>query len=136
MNILSAITGLGSAIAGPIVDYFDNRAAEKARAEELKQALHEKRLDHIRASEQDIHEWEMKSIDNSGWRDEYLTVSLSLPLIGVVSTDAVQDHIRDAFTVLESTPEWYRWMVGVMVGSAFGVKALFDFAKKRKGGEA
>lgn len=132
MDLLSIVTKVGAGIAGPIVDYFNNRAKEKARQEELKHELHVKKLEEIRAGKIAEHEWDLKSIDNSGWRDEFLTIIISIPLVLVFTTQGAQQHILEAFTVLEKTPEWYRWMVGAMVASAFGIRQISQIVRSKK----
>jgi len=74
--------------------------------------------------------WEGKSIDNSGWKDEFWTIVLSIPLIGVFFPGWVDVFIA-GFEALERTPEWYRWAVAVAIGSAFGVRKFAELRAKR-----
>ena len=76
--------------------------------------------------------WENTSLQQSGWKDEYWTIILSIPLI-LCFIPGLADYISKGFEALEATPEWYWYAVGVAIGSAFGVKKLADFMKLKKG---
>ena len=76
--------------------------------------------------------WENTSLQQSGWKDEYWTIILSIPLI-LCFIPGLADYISKGFEALEITPKWYRYAVGVAIGSAFGVRKFADFMKLRKG---
>lgn len=77
--------------------------------------------------------WENLSITNSGWKDEWFTLLLSIPIIMCFIPGGAQ-YVQAGFSALnESTPEWYQWAFLVAVGSSFGVRKLTDFMSLRKG---
>lgn len=77
--------------------------------------------------------WEELSIENSGWKDEWFTILLSIPMI-LCFIPGGAPYVFDGFTALkQSTPEWYQYAFLVAVASSFGVKKLTDFMSLRKG---
>ena len=77
--------------------------------------------------------WENLSITNSGWKDEWFTILLSIPMVMCFVPGGAQ-YVQAGFEALNaSTPEWYQWAFLVAVGSSFGVRKLTDFMSLRKG---
>ena len=77
--------------------------------------------------------WENLSIQNNGWKDEWFTVLLSIPMILCFIPGGAQ-YVKAGFDALnESTPEWYQYAFLVAVASAFGFKKLTDLMNLRKG---
>ncbi len=75
--------------------------------------------------------WENTSIDHSGWKDEFWTLIIALPLV-MCFIPGLDKYALRGFEVLEQTPEWYRWAVGIAIGSAFGVRKFTDFMRTKK----
>ena len=77
----------------------------------------------VRASESEgrDHEWELESIRNSGWKDEWVLIVLSLPMI-LVFIPATQAAILEGFAVLSTTPLWYRTTVMTIYLATFGLR--------------
>lgn len=111
------------ALIGPVTDliggYFKRRAEEK-------QAQHERKLEVIK------HEanWDNIQASNSGasWKDEWLTLLVSIPLIGAFVPDFVP-VIRDGFAVLETMPDYYKAMLGAVFAASFGIRAMSKWGK-------
>ena len=77
--------------------------------------------------------WENLSITNSGWKDEWFTILLSIPMV-MCFVPGLDVYVEAGFNALNaSTPEWYQWAFLVAVGSSFGVRKLTDFMSLRKG---
>ena len=76
--------------------------------------------------------WENTSIQNSGWKDEWFTVILSIPAI-LCFVPGLADYVRAGFGALSTTPEWYQWAFLVAVSSSFGYKKLADWMQLKKG---
>jgi len=66
-------------------------------------------------------EWEKLSIENSGWKDEWVLILLSIPLV-MVFIPYTQSTIMDGFAVLETTPDWYRWLVLLIFTAIYGIR--------------
>ena len=106
----------------------------KGKADE-KKALQQRKITAI----QNDADWESKMADASAnsWKDEYLTVILTLPIIAVaysiVTGDAsVIDRLNQGFAALEKTPEWYQYLLFLACSAAFGMKSADKIMKLRK----
>ena len=116
--IISGITGLGKG-------FFAHRQArtEAKRAVELTQIQASGSADTAAATGM-----------QSSWKDEYLTVIFTVPMI-VVFYAAVWGDPRDieqvtaAFEALQKLPEWYLYsMIGIVIGT-FGLRGLAKLIK-------
>lgn len=76
--------------------------------------------------------WEQTSITNSGWKDEYWTVILSIPAI-LCFVPGMSQYVTAGFESLKQTPDWYQWAFGIAVASSFGYRKLADFMALKKG---
>jgi hypothetical protein len=91
--------------------------------EKLKGKAEYERAKTQRASESEgrDHEWELESIRNSGWKDEWVLVILSIPMI-LVFVPYTQQAVFDGFIALDSTPLWYRTIVASVYLATFGLR--------------
>jgi hypothetical protein len=110
-------------LLGPIVSLAAGFLERKA---EEKRAMHERKLEIIK---QDSN-WENIQAGNSGssWKDEWLTLLFSVPLVMAFFPSAVP-YVIDGFKALEEMPEWYRVYLGVIMAASFGVRQLVNFKK-------
>ena len=106
-------------IAQLLGGYLKNKAEEK-------QAVHERKLEVIK------HEsnWDNIQATNAGtsWKDEWLTLLFSVPLVMAFVPSAVP-YVIEGFKALETMPEWYRVYLGVIMAASFGVRQLVNFKK-------
>ncbi len=116
MNWLKLIFGAPIELAAKA---YEAHLRKKTRTEELDDAKHARRMENVREGRMAEVDWNIKSIENSGWKDEYLTIILSLPLI-LVFIPHITPYIMDGFAALETTPVWYRSGISLMIASAFG----------------
>lgn len=65
--------------------------------------------------------WELESIKNSGWKDEWVLVLLSIPLI-LVFIPQTQPYVLAGFETLNQTPSWYRWLVVLIFAAIYGIR--------------
>lgn len=72
-------------------------------------------------SEGHDHDWEMESIKNSGWKDEWVLIVLSIPMI-LVFIPWTQPYIESGFVALAATPLWYRTTVMAIYLATFGIR--------------
>lgn len=75
--------------------------------------------------EADIN-WELLSIRNSGWRDEYLTL-FTTAIVAMVFLPWTQPFMMEGFTQLNATPYWFQVVIVIVYSSAFGVRAFKSF---------
>lgn len=73
----------------------------------------------------------MAQASASSWKDEWLTLLFSVPLIGCFIPAAVP-HVQAGFEALKSMPGWYSYTIGVIVAASFGVKGAISAYKTWK----
>ena len=76
-----------------------------------------------RAADSEGHDadWEMASLKNSGWKDEWVLIVLSIPMIAVF-VPYLTPHILAGFEALATTPLWYRSTVMAIYLATFGIR--------------
>ena len=82
--------------------------------------------------------WEVEQAKASAnsWKDEYLVILLTLPVVcvaySVVTGDtAVIDRMQGGFAALAALPDWYQIAFGVAVGASFGIRGLDKVQRKK-----
>ena len=119
-------------LLGPIVDIVGTSVkgfvdTKKAKAEQkvteikAKTSLMEKQI----KGEVD---WDIEAIKNTkgSWKDEYLTILFSIPLLLCFLPWTV-GYVEDGFAALSKTPDWYKYTLGVIVSASFGIKGASRF---------
>jgi hypothetical protein len=121
-KLLSWITG---APVEKIAEYFTQRQQLKheIKLETLRGKIAWEEAKTRRASESEGRdaEWELESIRNSGWKDEWVLILLSIPLV-LVFIPQTQPVVVEGFAALEATPEWYRWLVMLIFTAIYGIR--------------
>ena len=97
----------------------------KGKADE-KKAIQERKI----ATIQNDADWEAKMASGAekSWKDEWFSVLLSLPLIGVAYSVIVDDpqiisRVNEGFAALSQLPEWYQYLLFIAVSASFGLKS-------------
>ena len=75
-------------------------------------------------------EWNqtMAAASSSSWKDEWLTILVSIPLI--LAFTGHEDIVQRGFEALDSMPDFYKTAVGVVFAASFGVQQLTKMFKK------
>ena len=75
-------------------------------------------------------EWNhtMAQASNNSWKDEWLTILVSIPLI--LAFTGHEDIVARGFAALESMPDFYKTAVGVVFAASFGVQQMTKMFKK------
>lgn len=76
--------------------------------------------------------WEKDSLDNSGWKDEFWTVVISMPLI-LAWCPWTADWVTHGFETFATMPDWYQIAFGICVSSAFGFKKFAEIMSLKNG---
>ena len=94
-----------------------------AKAESTK-ATAEAKATALKTAAQSTADWEriMAEASKNSWKDEWLTVVFSIPLI-LVFIPSMVGHIQSGFDALATLPTWYHEILMVIVLASFGVKA-------------
>jgi|TARA_R110000787_G_scaffold183456_1_gene295402 hypothetical protein len=78
-------------------------------------------------------DWEAAMARNSGqsWKDEWLTLLFSVPLV-MCFIPSMVPYVRDGFVVLETMPDFYQYTLSVIVAASFGVRSVIGVMNKKK----
>ncbi len=126
-----------SALLGPatsLLDGWQQRKTVKLSNElAVAQAVTEAKIKRLATGQHADIAWENTAIRNSGWKDEWFTVLLSIPMV-LVFIPGMAEYVKAGFDALKaSTPDWYQWAFLVAVSSSFGYKKLADLMALKKG---
>ena len=119
------VTALMGKVAPSVAEYYIQKQQLKHERElavlKGKIAYEEAKTRRAEASEGRDHEWELESIRNSGWKDEWVLIILSIPMI-LTFVPYTQPAVVAGFEALEATPLWYRVLVGSIYLATFGLR--------------
>ena len=75
-------------------------------------------------------EWNntMAEATNSSWKDEWLTILVSIPLI--LAFTGYEDVVTRGFDALDAMPSFYKSAVAVVFAASFGVQQMTKMFKK------
>ena len=78
-------------------------------------------------------DWDLKMADASAhsWKDEWLTILFSIPLILSFCGDWGSEIVTNGFAALESMPDYYQYTLGTIVAASFGTRAATKFFGKK-----
>ena len=98
-----------------------SKAKAEAEAEVMKNAS------------QSTADWERIMAENSAgsWKDEWLTLLFSIPMILCFIPGTVQ-YVEAGFAALERMPDWYQYTLSVIVAASFGVRSAVGFMKAKR----
>lgn len=120
---------LGS-IIGPVADlgktWLEGKVAKtKAKAEAEASVM--------KTQAKSAADWETAMARSSAqsWKDEWLTILFSIPLVLAFIPDAVP-YVRQGFEVLGTMPDWYQYGLSVIVAASFGVRSVIGIMNKVK----
>lgn len=124
------------ALIGPIVNLagtFLQGQLEKTKANnEVKVAIAKAKAAVLQKQATGEIEWDIEAIKGStgSWKDEWLTVLFSIPLI-LAFIPGMGNIVMNGFDQLSRMPEWYQYSLGVIVAASFGVRSASKLFKKK-----
>ena len=121
-------SGIISAVGGIATAWMENKVEQTKAAGQLKVAV-EQRKTKMATGEID---WDqtMAEASKDSWKDEWLVLLFSVPLILAFCGDWGRAIVESGFAALETAPEWYRYTLGVIVAASFGFRGAAKFFKK------
>lgn len=127
------------ALLGPITDlasnYLKGKADAQAAAANLKLVEAEAKATIMKSAATSEAEWEkiMAQGSQNSWKDEWLTVLFSIPLIlAFLPFEWAEKAVNNGFAALETMPSWYSYTLGVIVAASFGVRSATKFFGGKK----
>ena len=121
-------SGIVSAVGGIATAWMENKG-EQTKAKGALNVAMEQRKTKMATGEID---WDqtMAEASKDSWKDEWLVLLFSVPLILAFCGDWGRAIVESGFQALETAPEWYRYTLGVIVAASFGFRGATKFFKK------
>ena len=125
------------AFIGPIANlagsWLQGKADKTAAEAKLKLTEAETKSKILLSEKTSVADWEriMAQGTQNSWKDEYLVLLFSLPLILCFTGEWGRSAVADGFAALETMPEWYQYTLGVIVASSFAVRSATKFFKRK-----
>ena len=114
--LIKPLLGVASDAIGGYVETRKAKAEQKLTAIKAETEIKKKQI----AGEID---WDVEAIKGSkdSWKDEYLTILFSIPLLLCFLPFTVE-YVERGFAALAMTPDWYKYTLGVIVSASFGIR--------------
>jgi hypothetical protein len=125
------------AFIGPIASlagtWLNGKVETKAAETKVKVAKAEAEAQIMLSRATSEADWEkiMAQGSQSSWKDEWLTILFSIPLILVFTGEWGREVVQNGFVALDSMPQWYSYTLGVIVAASFGVRSATKFFGKK-----
>lgn len=140
LPLITLLGTLGTAIVDGVKGHFE-------RKHELKQAEHEAHIKRIAEGDAHASRLDEISISQRGWKDEYLLLLTTLPLVllfaapllQLTSVAGIQAAVIAGFEALALTPEYYWYALAIIYIDTFGFRRMLRvafeaFVRKKFGG--
>ena len=110
-QIISSIGGLAASI-------IDSKTQLKLTEAEIKKKQLTGEID-----------WDIAAIQatQNSWKDEWITLLFSIPLILAFCGDWGNQIVQAGFTSLEAMPTWYQYSLGGIVSASIGMRSISKF---------
>lgn len=122
---MSLISSLLGSLGGKVVDAVDSRSQrkhdEKLKKIELDELKHKTRIEMVQRGQEIDNSWELEQIKNSGWKDEFILLLLSIPLV-MSFIPQMQPYVVGGFEALSLTPQWYQWLILAVFSAVYGIR--------------
>ena len=122
---MSVIGNIIGGLGGKVGEAFDNRSQrkhdEKVKALEIESARHTAKVEMALKGQQLDNSWELEQIKNSGWKDEWVLILLSIPLVLSFIPGTV-GYVEAGFAALSKTPDWYQWLILAVFAAIYGIR--------------
>ena len=130
MEMLTALIGPIANIAGTWLEGRVEKPKAKVKADVAKAEAEAVVMQKKATGEID---WDLKLADASisSWKDEWLVILFSIPLILAFCGDWGRQIVSEGFTALEAMPQYYQYTLGTIVAASFGTRAATKFFGKK-----
>ena len=126
------------ALIGPLTEvaggWLKGKGDAQAADAKLKLTEAEAKAKIMLSKETSVADWEriMAQGSQSSWKDEYLVILFSIPLILVFTGEWGRTVVAEGFAALEVMPQWYQYTLGVIVSASFAVRSATKFFGGKK----
>jgi len=115
----------GTWLSGKVEEKKAQSATKVAKAQAEAMVMQKKATGEI--------DWDLKMADASAssWKDEWLVIIFSAPLVLSFCGEWGRKIVDDGFAALAGMPDWYQYTLGVIVAASFGVRSATKFFGKK-----
>ena len=123
-------------LVGPIADlagtWLNGKVEEKKAQAKTKVAKAEAEAIVMQKKATGEIDWDLEMARGSqhSWKDEWLTILFSIPLI-LALIPGMEELVSRGFQQLEQMPQWYQYSLGTIVAASFGTRAATKFFGKK-----
>ena len=120
-------------VSGLIGSWMDSKTEEQRGKSAVAKAKAEAEAKVMVSAATSTADWEklMAKGSQSSWKDEWLTILFSIPLILAFTGEWGRIIVAEGFAALEVMPDWYQYTLGVIVAASFGVRSANKFFGKK-----
>ncbi len=128
--MIGQLLGPVTSIVGGIVQ---GKMEQKAAETKAKVAKAEAQAQIMLSQATSEADWEKVMAEGSrdSWKDEWLTILFSVPLILAFCGEWGRDIVEDGFVALNAMPDYYRYTLGAIVSASFGIRGATKFFGKK-----
>ena len=114
LSILTSLAGLATSV-------IDGKTQIKLTEAEIKKKQLTGEID-----------WDIAAIQatQNSWKDEWITLLFSIPLILAFCGDWGNQIVQAGFTSLQTMPTWYQYSLGGIVSASIGMRSVSKFFGK------
>ena len=114
LSILTSLAGLATSV-------IDGKTQVKLTEAEIRKKQLTGELD-----------WDIEAIKatQNSWKDEWITLLFSIPLILAFCGDWGNQVVQAGFTSLDAMPTWYQYSLGGIVSASIGMRSVSKFFGK------
>ncbi len=117
ISIIGTVSGLLTTLLEGVCEHFKGR-------QEIKKAVLENKIRLASSSQEFNQAWEMKQLENSGWKDDLLFYSW---LAFFIWSGFAPEQAAQVLKAWEALPEWFLKITFWIVAAVLGVKKLGDY---------
>ena len=120
-------------VSGLIGSWMDSKTEEQRGKSAVAKAKAEAEAKVMVSAATSTADWAklMAKGSQSSWKDEWLTILFSIPLILAFAGEWGRTIVAEGFAALEVMPDWYQYTLGVIVAASFGVRSATKFFGKK-----
>jgi len=129
--MIQALLGPVSQLAGT---WLQGKVEAKAAENKVKLAKAEAEAQIMLSAATSEAEWDriMANASANSWKDEWLTILFSIPLILSFCGEWGRVITSQGFAALETMPLWYQYTLGTIVAASFGIRSATKFFGGKK----
>ena len=127
-----------TALIGPIADlagtWMAGKVEEKKAQAKTRVAKAEAEAIVMQKKATGEIDWDLEMAKGSAnsWKDEWLTLLFSIPLVLSFMGEWGRGVVADGFAALAGMPQWYQVALGAIVSASFATRATAKFFNTRK----